>query len=102
MSLQKRGQNMIKTFLLSAVIAATLAGTNEPADIYPECGHVTWVHDGGQYCDDAVIVRVGNTVYPAFADDLEVDDFVALIMDTNGTDNVNDDKIISIKYIGRP
>lgn len=99
---------MLKTFLLkqlfavSAVITASIPGAPDAAEIYPECGHVVYVNEGGPMNDDAVVIRINDHFYPALADDLEINDFVALIMDTNGTDNVNDDSVIAINYIGRP
>lgn len=99
---------MIKTYLLkevvatAAVITATLSGKAEPREIYPTCAHVVWVQDGGAYADDAVVIQVNGHYYGALADDLEVDDFAAVIMDTNGTEGISDDTPISIQYIGRP
>ena len=83
----------------AAIIAATIAG--KQTEIYPECGHVVFVNEGGDV-DDAIVVKVNDRFYPALADGLDVDDFVAVIMDTNGTEDVSDDFVRSIKYIGRP
>ena len=83
-----------KTIVLATIATVTIAGVAlAKGDTYPMLGRVISVTD---------TIRIQNCtgfVYPFDdADDWEVGDWCSCIMDTKGTANVADDKIIIIRY----
>lgn len=69
---------------------------------YPECGIVTDVtlEDGREIWDSKVTFQTMNGNLFSFygGEDLEEGDVIALIMNDNGTLNVDDDIVIDVRY----
>lgn len=67
-------------------------------EYYAETGIVTQVST----TSDLVVFQTQNGNLFSFygADDYEVNDMVSVIMDSNGTDEVKDDRVINAKYSG--
>ena len=85
-----------KLLIFLAVAVIMTAPLTVSADYYPSCGIVTEIEG------DVVIYTEFNGNMFSFlgAEDWEMGDIVAVIMDDNGTQIVTDDEIVSVRYCG--
>lgn len=65
---------------------------------YADCGVVTEINDNEDYV--TLQMQNGNEFTFYGAEDYMTGDLVAVIMNSNGTQNVKDDEILSCKYVG--
>lgn len=92
----------LRSILAALTAAATLitlgACTAPREDLYPTAGTVVEVNRE----EDTVTVMdaAGNLWTFAQADDWQVGDLAALLMDGHNTENITDDEIISVRYAG--
>lgn len=84
----------MKTLLL----LLTLLNVN---NYYPECGIVTDITQTGKEAWETTVTfetMNGNLFQFYGGEDLEKGDVIALIMNDNGTVNVDDDMVIDVRY----
>lgn len=87
---------MLKFFVV-ALLALSLMAKPKENNLYPDVGLVTEISG-----DTVKILMQNGNVFRFTADDGDwfEGDLVAVIMDDNGTEEIEDDKIIQVKYSG--
>lgn len=84
--------------ILTGMIHMTCAPTETETELYANCGTVTAIdreNDSVTFTDST-----GHAWMFSGAEDWMVGDTVAAIMNDNGTANVTDDIIVSVRYCG--
>ena len=82
--------------MISLILSLLL--TNPNANLYPETAIVREIDP----IEDTVLVECSNGNVFAFqgVEDWEEDDVCSMLMSDNGTENVEDDIILDVKYAG--
>lgn len=89
---------MIKSMLVALAIMTSVAPASNPANEYPETFVVTEVNQNENY----ILLETfsGNVFKWNDSEDWMTGDIASAIMDSNGTEEVQDDVIVKLQYSG--